>query len=268
MQKFEDKDRVLIVGLPKSGTTILTYRVADCYPNSKIFFEPGKTQSLTDASIHENIYSNPKPSIITKCLFVPTEPTNLEEIQKYYDKRIWIFRDPRDWVISSYLYKWRQLNEQNVDNIIKNIRRKEDNPSKYPFFRLLPKKFPEKLKNAYGEMTQHLMSLDDNWHRLKYEDFVDDKLEGLNTYLEKNIDPSVEVDQKYSRVKRSTAYGNWRKWFNEEDIEYFKELLNPFLSILEYDIDDWETQLPEQLDPALGSEYLLNLYTLKRNEAH
>ena len=86
-----DKNRILIVGLPKSGTSILAYRVAACFDNTKIFFEPGKEKGLLDDKIHEEIFYSGRKNVLTKCLFVPNEEKNIKEVSKYYNKKIWIY---------------------------------------------------------------------------------------------------------------------------------------------------------------------------------
>ena len=101
--------RVLIAGLAKSGTTILTYRVASCYDKPKVFFEPGKAKSLHDISIHREIINLPREIVITKSLFSPQHPSSANQIGDLYDKKIWIYRDPRDWIISRFFYQWRKF---------------------------------------------------------------------------------------------------------------------------------------------------------------
>ena len=260
---FEDKERILIVGLPKSGTTILTYRVAGAFHKTKIFFEPGKEDGLNNKEIHQEIFNHPRKNILSKCLFVPTSEYDIPSISPFYNKKIWIYRDPRDWIISAYFYRWRQFNPENYERILSSIQKKENNPTKVPFHRLLPKKFPDKVRFNHKKLLEAMETLDDSWLLLKYEDFVDNKIDSLNSYLNVQIDTDIEVDKQYERVTRSKAHSNWRQWFNQEDVAFFSELLNPYLEALNYDINDWGLEIPEQLDSTIGSEYLKKLIALK-----
>lgn len=257
------KNRVLIIGLPKSGTTILTYRISAALDNAHIYFEPGKAESLSNETIHKDIFESRHKSCICKSLFVPIAGHNIEAIEKFYNRKIWIYRDPRDWMISKFMYRWKNLGDTDIKNHIAKLQSKEQNPSELAFFKIPNKKFVDRIVYNYEALIDAMNALSDDWLILKYEDFVDNQLSELNAYLGVDIDPSVEVDKKHSRVIRSKTYGNWKLWFNEEDVVYFQERLNPILEKLNYTPLDWEIENPEQINPELGSEYIRKLYNAK-----
>lgn len=263
MTDFGNKKRILIVGLPKSGTTILTYRIAAGIPGSKVFFEPGKERSLTDLSLHKDILSHPNEEIISKCLLIPFAGQNVKGVEKFYNKKIWIYRDPRDWIISRFLYKWKNLDGTRVNKFITQLEKKERNPKKVNFFAMMNKNFVQRSIDNYNVLINCINELSEDWLIVKYEDFVDHKLEPLNNYLNINIDPQVEVAEKYNRVVRSKSYGSWREWFNTNDVEFFKPKLSPILKSLGYDSEDWNIEDGDFIQSTLGSDYVKKLAAQK-----
>jgi len=262
---FDNKRRVLIVGLPKSGTTILTYRVSAALGKAKIFFEPGKQNSLSNPVIHNDIYLSPGKTAISKSLFIPISGYDIPAIEKYYNRKIWIYRDPRDWIISRYLYKWKHLDDMSVNKFCAKLRKKEENPSGVNFYPLMTPNFIQKSIYNYNELISVLDELDDDWMVLKYEDFIKNKLGGINEYLGVDLDPSVEVSEKYSRVVRSKSYNNWKTWFNENDVNFFAPKLNSILNKLGYSPIDWSLENPIKIDSSLGSDYVKKLHSSKLN---
>lgn len=261
--KQDKKTRILIVGLPKSGTTILTYRVAAAYKKAKVFFEPGKQHSLNKPEIHEDIFLHPRNTAITKSLFIPIEQVNIPAIEKFYSKKIWIYRDPRDWIISRYMYKWKHLNDMKVNHFCNKLRNKENNPSDVNFHPLMTPNFINSSVYNYNKLIEVLGELSDDWCIIKYEDFVDGRIEKLNSYLGIQIDPTVEVDKKFSRVARSKSYNNWKVWFNENDVDFFTPKFNRILKQLNYTPIDWDIDNPVQIDSNLGSDYVMRLHESK-----
>lgn len=256
------KNRILLAGLPKSGTTILTYRVADCFDNSKIFFEPKGAEGLLDVTEHQRIYNHPKTNIVTKCLYVPKMGHRLSEISSFYNYKIWIYRDLRDWIISSFMYRWKSLTKEGISIAVDQLIEKEENPSTVSFCSLLPPNYLNSLKVKMDLFCDTLLNLDDSWFLLSYENFVDNNNEGLNSYLGVRINNSVEVADSFIRVARSKRYNNWKRWFNEEDVLIFKNIMDPYLVKLGYE-PEWELENPKILNKSEGSDYLINLLKLK-----
>jgi len=258
-----EKLRVLIVGLPKSGTTILTYRISAALNNAKIFFEPGKQHGLTDEKIHQDIYNYPVNKAVAKSLFIPAAGYDIQKIEKFYDKKIWIYRDPRDWIISRFLYKWKNLDNMQITKFCDKLKEKEENPERLAFHALMTPSFIDMSIFNYEKLVEVLQNLSDDWHIVKYEDFVDNKNDALNTYLNVQLDPTVEVAKKYNRVVRSKSYGNWKTWFNIHDIRFFRAKINHILKALNYKPIDWSFDNPEKIDSNLGSEYVKKLHSSK-----
>ena len=88
--------KIVIAGLPKSGTTALFYKIKNSLPrNAKGLFEPFK------------YIPNPedeKFDLVAKILFWPNRLEADYDSWGCFDKKIMIIRDPRDRYISEFLY--------------------------------------------------------------------------------------------------------------------------------------------------------------------
>jgi len=100
--KFNEDDiNVLIVGLAKSGTSILTYSISSALSESTVYFEPHTTQCLNHIEFHRNLHQD--NLVVTKALYYPQYPHQLPLVSAYYNKKICIIRDPRDLLLSTFL---------------------------------------------------------------------------------------------------------------------------------------------------------------------
>jgi hypothetical protein len=93
---------------------------------------------------------------------------------------------------------------------------------------------------------------------LKYEDFVDRKLDDLEKYLQLDIRWNNEVPEKHKRVIRTKSYGGWKDWFTESDVEYFKTIYQDYFDIFNYG-DDWQLSQNPNIDPETSSKYVQRL---------
>ena len=70
---------------------------------------------------------------------------------------------------------------------------------------------------------------------------------------------AVVVPDEHRRVARTRGYGNWRRWFTEEDVEFFRPVISEFLDIMGYDPSDWELTPVDRLPAEEGSGYMERL---------
>lgn len=255
-------NRILVVGLNKSGTSILAYRIASGLKTNKIYFEPKSKESLSHYNHH--IGYTESSNIVTKSLYHQGYDQAFTQISQLYDKKVWIVRDPRDVIISSFFYHWYKGHnkpEELFNLAYSRTLAKEKSPLEISFSEMLdgimdPKKY---MNGRYNGLIKMIKKLDKSWLIIKYEDFIDQNLEHLNQYLGFRVDTSAEVNPRVNRVSRSKAYGNWRKWFIKSEIKKMKEIFNPALENLNYDINNWEVEDNNVLDPKEGSEYMYKL---------
>ena len=263
--------KVLIYGRAKTGTTILTYQIANALGNStKIIFEPKSRNKDNENS----------GDVVTKCLYGNPEKTtgvntSTEAIKNYqdYEKKIWIARDPRDQVISSILYRWykgHNPSKNGFEMALEAVKSKERDSRSIPSYKIDQIQTSARvaqlneLKNRHmtinNTICKMLKIIDNTWFIFKYEDLVDNNFTGLNEYLGFSIDDEAEIPEKFNRVRRSKTYGNWRDWFTHEGIEFYKPLFNEYMHLMNYDTDDWELNKSPELSPALGSNYMEKIY--------
>ena len=94
--------KILILGLGKSGTTAMVYKVAGGLPNCQAFSggPPGKYLGDFENAVYKHTYEESKGKSFE--LF-------REHLEKeHYDRKIWMARDPRDVAVSRMLYRWQR----------------------------------------------------------------------------------------------------------------------------------------------------------------
>lgn len=264
LEKPEEKGlKILVLGLAKSGTSILMYRIASGLDECQVFFEPGAMEGCTDVEAHREITAHPG-HVVTKVVFHPLSPHRLSEIVAMYDKVVWIHRDPRDRLLSTFFYNWFKDHNPKPDRYERALaltRQKEKDPASVSFKQLLSISFPlTYIHHTYDPVVELLESLGDALYIIDYESFIDGDISGLEQYLGFQIDSDAEVDIDVQRVSRSNQYGNWRRWFTAEDVAFFKPLLTDYMQAFGYDTGDWELEEVDTLPSSLGSEYMERMY--------
>jgi hypothetical protein len=265
--------KILILGLAKSGTTALAYKIHEALgANARLHFEPGKGSGAEDRTLHERITSE-DTSLVVKNLVFPTTETRWPDIfgnAALYDRVIWIVRDPRDIIISNFFYHWFQAGRSTPDKFqaaLSRTRTKEEKPQGSAFVDLIAGTMTENLEQLrawqtswYDILEKAAAGINERMFVLKYEDFVDGRLDGLAAYLGLDMSGTVEVAEEHRRVARTRGYGNWRRWFTEKDVEFFRPILSGFLDTMGYDAADWNLTPVERLPAEEGSKYMERLH--------
>jgi hypothetical protein len=89
----------------------------------------------------------------------------------------------------------------------------------------------------------------------RYEDFVQNKTDELETFLGFPLVGEATVGKTLSHVARSKKSGDWQNWFTEEDIYFFKPLFHKFIHAFGYE-DSWALPDRQVILPAHASEYI------------
>ncbi|MEM9372270.1 MAG: sulfotransferase domain-containing protein [Planctomycetota bacterium] len=245
---------ILIAGLPKTGTTGLLAAVRASV-GGEVVFEPDSFERVRRTS----------GCSLVKIVYPPHEARTLREVMDEYSsfpRRVWIVRDPRDQLVSMYLYTWfkgHRMPEARYRVALDLVRRKEAGES-IPFSRMLLETFSSMDTYIHERDYHHrrLMSFFDkkgteSVHLFRYEDLVASSFESLSDYLGVGIEPA-EVDKGLGRVVRTRGTGGWRAWFEPEDEAFFRPLFGPYMHATGC-ADDWDTT-PETPDPVHGSRYM------------
>jgi hypothetical protein len=227
----------LIAGLAKSGTTILFARLQRALlPGVSTFFEPDQ-----DSALREILARGENGDTLTKVLVgrVKAENSPLAE----FDRHVLIYRDPRDQFISMLLYLFYDF-QLNGDvpayrSAVTALHDKVAAPAEHSTIALY--------NHVAGLVGRAPINVFDNLHRvqreyiqafsphqLRYEDFIDGKLDNVETYTGLRLGNDAEVAKEYRRVARSRAYGEWRQWLNDEDLDYIQRHWGNTLAELGY----------------------------------
>lgn len=261
--------KILILGLGKSGTTAMLYKISGGLPNCKAFSggRPGKYIGDYENAVYKHTYEERKGKSFK---------LYREHLQKeHYDRKIWIARDPRDSAISRMLYRWHKGylgHRKQYDAHLELVLKKEKDPKSVAFHEICrytghngwpitAEEVVEEEQNRYGQMRKFVESLGDDWFLFKYEDMVDRKFKTLNEYLTFDITGEAEVPKGTGKEKvvRKKAYGDWRHWFTEKDVALFKPAYTPYMELIGYDCEDWALDPQPVIEPEFSSAYMQSL---------
>jgi len=261
--------KVLILGLGKSGTTALVYKMAGGLPDCLAFSGglPGKYIGNYDNAVYKHTY----------------EPRKGKDFELYrehlakeqYDRKVWMARDPRDAAVSRMLYRWHKGykgRKKQFDAHLQLVLDKERDPRKISFCEICRyighKEWPtsiaavvEEERQRYLEMKEFVATLGADWFLYTYEDMVSKNFAKLSEYLGFDIagDAQVPSGTGKDKVVRKKATGDWRHWFTAEDVALLKEAYTPYMKMIGYDIDDWELAASPIIEPQFSSEYMQSL---------
>jgi len=261
------KNKILIVGLPKSGTSALTYKIASCLPNATLNFEPQTLKGLSDVELHKKICET-NSSAITKCLFYSRQKIVLNEIEKLYTKKLWIIRDPRDRLISAILYRWYWKHNRNKDQFYKTletVKEKEQNPAQVPFSKIIACSFNLedflKEENRIVQATiNQITDLETDWLIVNYRDIINNDLEAIEAYLNFKLDTLASSNATLKRVRRTGQSENWKNWFTEKDVTSFQGIYTSFFNYFKLK-EEWQLNKNQNISKSEASDYLIKLNT-------
>ena len=261
--------KIFILGTGKSGTTALVYKVAGGLPNCKAFSggKPGKYIGNYSNAVYKHTVEERKG----KNFDLYRDHLKNE----HYDRKIWMARDPRDAAVSRMLYRWhrgiwghKKQYQAHLDLVLK----KEQDPRSVSFHEICrytghngwPRRLEnviEEEQNRYGPMCDFVKGLGKDWFLFRYEEMVDQKFDALDDFLGFKVQNEAEVPigTGKEKVVRKKAYGDWRHWFVDEDVELFKPAFLPYMQVVGYDCEDWNLNPEPVIEPQFSSEYMQSL---------
>lgn len=280
--------KIVIASLAKSGTSALFFMIKNSLPHdAKGLFEPnGYISSMEDGN----------RTILAKILLY--DATGKVDYASFdcFDKKILIVRDPRDRLISMLLYQVCNSfcgDEKKIAKFISLLKQKEYRPRSvavldilklirgfgwHDFWKRLlvspkPSKIKKSLKNVnfYMEyMYGRYFDLATNfyaWHKdyfiIKYEDFITGRIDDLQNYLGFRLHASADVDKRLGIVFRRGLSGDWKNWFLEKDIRFFKPIFSCFMEKYNYP-NDWKVNPNPRIYPQYCSGYVRRVLEYKR----
>jgi hypothetical protein len=259
--------KILILGVPKTGTTYLYYMLKNVMPaHTACFFEP---KSLADVTTDTRQDFSLTKFLVTSAAF--NELLRPEALDNY-DKVVLLIRDPRDLLVSTFMYSIYDMyilqDLALFGQFMTLLKVKEKKPRSLSMKKLLeiqaqindsgPTETLEFVKAGLG-MSSMLVDRFDKLFTIKYEDLVDGRLEDLERYLGMPLsdrDPHIALEHQL--VARSKSYGDWRNWYLQEDVECFEKSFTWYINEFQYPTD-WDLASPSVLDPERLSRYAMRL---------
>lgn len=288
LRTWRDGVRIIIVGLAKSGTTALCFKIGNSLNDPFILVEP-PSWDKTLARRWRRWRRRHGSDVVAKLVIgkgsgddPPPENdgshvvTGVPLLQDYasfdqFDKKVMIVRDPRDVVVSHLLYRagyhvlWNR-SRLDIHKYLDLLRRKESAPQSVSILPLLAPSLDMAYFRIAFDATIAFRQEHQDYFFITYEDFICGHLAPLEAYLEVPLLGAAEVGHMYSRVARTKASGSWRKWFSQEDVEFFKPLLAPYMATFGYDSEDWEVGKSEPIPSIEGSDYVKKILDQRRQE--
>jgi hypothetical protein len=261
--------KIFILGRGKSGTTALLFKVANGLPNCRAFSggHPGKYAGDFENAVYKHTYSERKGKTF--------EVYDRHVSDEQYDRKIWMARDPRDVAVSRMLFRWHKGPKGSWKQYrmhLALVEKKELDPKSVPFhvlcryighgsWPLTTDEVIEDERLRHQRMSEFVKRLGDDWFIFKYEDMLQGNFAGLNDYLGFTIKNDAEVPKSTGKAKvaRKKAYGDWRNWFVEEDVELFKPAYLPYMEVIGYDCKDWSVSAQPTIEPQFSSMYMKRL---------
>ncbi len=270
-------DRYLVLGLPKSATTgLYSDLVKALSPNVVSIFEPIDNRYISGNEKIQRAINDGK-NLVVKLVCVDHDPekSNIIRVPRPdydsfsgYEKKIFLVRDPRDNLVSYMLYmivnSRRLVLRVHATKLVDLIREKEDRPGDVSVRRILSlmgqlnsSDFVE-LFMRWRNFSVEYLDRNPSFYTFRYEDYIYRKLASLEEYLGFRLRDRSDVPDHFKFVARTRKSGDWRNWFLEEDVEYFRPYFRPYMEKYGYP-DDWELPVAPVLDPEKGSGYVAML---------
>ncbi|MGQ7792089.1 hypothetical protein ACUN0C_06755 [Faunimonas sp. B44] len=265
---------VLVLGLARTGTTVISETIARAIGADRYVSEPRTIETFQDRRLLK------AKRAVVKVLFEHwSDRPNLrrgvvaDECAVKFDRRIFVVRDPRDELISRlHFFILSHIDNAGYDPGVCDrwldlLRRKEEAPGSVSVLDLVRAREAIFGKGAIAHVGKNralgrfIAGTAHSNYVLRYEDFIAGDRAELGAYL--GCGPIELADEtRFAHRKRTGAAENWKRYFTAEDVKHFRPRYGPVMEPLGY--HDWALEPVDRLDPAVGSGYVEELVTLAR----
>lgn len=268
--------RIVIFGQYKTGTTGLFTKIRNSLP----------LEEPDPRTLFEQREYRPEPEDESRWVLAKTilkyvghpDPVDYESFLGF-DRRIYLTRDPRDWLVSWALFHCQESpsvfrNQESTNWVMDYLRKKEAEPQRFPLRDLLEylfsappamelTSFAEKIRGEHAFCMEIEDRLRSNYLKLRYEDFVDGRLQAIRDYLEFDLEGDANVDSCFAHVPRTCAHSDWKNWLTPDDEAFFRQYFEPYISHYEYE-PEWLPSERPRIDAAHASRYVERVIEMKR----
>ncbi|MGL6211608.1 MAG: hypothetical protein ACRC14_17440 [Paracoccaceae bacterium] len=255
----------LILGSAKSGTTALFYAIRAAMRRAtgqdiQGLFEPRDMQAF-----QRYFDRSGDPVLLCKGLLGPVM-RGMQDALPRFDRRIVIYRDPRDNIVSRLLFMPPRLlsnvDRSKCDDYLELIRQKQADPRSISVLAILqavsqmagrddvPDNFRSNAVLPANIQREH----GDQFWMFPYDDLVEGRFDRLSAYLGLEVTPEFEVDGQHGYVSRSKGSGEWRSWFLPEDIAFFALDVADDYTLMGFDPSETADDDP-QISPGNSIDY-------------
>lgn len=263
---------IFILGVGKSGTTGLFYAIRSALNRQPGLAVEGLFEPTRPKEVSEYLGAGRDGVGLVKMLLPKMLRREVNLPIERFDKRIFIYRDPRDNVVSRLLFMLPQLipafDEQALGAILRVLRRKESDPSSLSVTEIIKviasiARRDDLLEDIRTRaiLPAHIMQRQSHGYFLMpYDDLVEGRLARLSDYLGVPMTSEFETTQKHAYVVRRKTSGDWRNWFLEEDVRYFAQEVADAYRVMGFDPAE-RPEAERHIPAAVCSEYVLSLFT-------
>lgn len=262
---------ILILGAAKSGTTALFYAIRKALVARYGFaveglFEPRHAEEISDylSSTTDRVH-------LVKGLLGPllrSGGRSLGSLSQEFDKKVIIYRDPRDNVVSRICFMMKNRvggDQRKISQILEMFREKEKSPDNISIVSMV-RRMAQVIEQPEADL---LASVRDNallpakmkreqgaaYYFMPYDELVLEQFGHLNDYLGVTVSADFEVDRQHAYVVRSKSSGAWKDWFVEEDLEFFVRAAADDFRLLGFDPQEAPNSA-RKIDARTSSEYV------------
>ena len=265
--------KIVIFGSYKTGTTGLFYKIANSLP--------GSARYLFEAQEYKPEIADTNQWVLAKIILWFNRQELIPRYESFlnFDKAIYLTRDPRDWLVSATLFMIQQeeslyTSDESLKLIFRLLQKKQRDPNSVSLVSII--RCINELSNRHTfTATMDWMKSQYEWLlaferripeyiRLRYEDFVDERITELEAYLGFPLKAKAEVDIAHAHVPRTKGYGNWKDWFTPDDILYFRPLFKEYMKTYGYE-DAWAINDYPNISHEHSIEYVLRTVNKRRS---
>ena len=259
----EKPNKIVIFGLWKTSTTAHLFKIKSSLP--------ADTRVMDEPPVYTPLPNGDKHYVLAKVIAGLSQKDNNEfadyESFMGFDKKIYIVRDPRDWLVSGILFSVHSeyRNVKNLNRIIDLLERKEKSPASVSLIEIIELLSASMGKHIFGSLIdwvtrQHDWCIQfenrlDDYCISRYEEFVSGNTSVIEEYLGMELTGAAQVDEEHEFKIRTKSYGDWKNWFTKEDIELFKPVFAAYMDKYGY-ADEWEINDPQIISPEHCTEYV------------
>ncbi len=268
----ESFGKIVIFGPYKTGTTGLFYKVTTSLSGTiRCLFERMEYVAEPD---------DDQQWIVAKTILWYDEGDRQPKYESFFDfdRKIYLTRDPRDWLVSGTLFMIQEEpslynDDRKLNSILRALQQKQQRPESMSVLELL--QLINDLSDRHTfEKTMEWMRLQYTWlpmfekrlrecMLLKYEDFVDKRLAPLEEYLGFKLSGSGQVSAEHDHVPRTKGKGNWLDWFTDQDREIFQPIFSDYMARYGY-ADDWEPRPKPAISREHSIDYVIRTVNKRR----